>query len=89
MTSKQKIIEIRKLLPVEKMALILGVSIATAKSWTKSQKGARVPGKENAGKIDDLYNLLKPCFDRIEELSPKKEWLTSRDDRVREVHKQI
>lgn len=68
MTSKQKIIEIRRLLSAEEMAKILDVSIATTKSWTKSQKGARVPGKENADKIDDLHEKLKPCFERIEEL---------------------
>lgn len=72
-TSKQKIIAIRKLLSVEKMATILDVSVATVKSWTKSQKGVREPGKDNADKIDELYNSLKPCFERIEKLSKRKE----------------
>lgn len=72
MNSRQKIIEIRKLLSAEEMAKILDVSIATVKSWTKSGKGARVPGKENMDKIDDLYDSLKPCFERMETLKERK-----------------
>lgn len=87
MTSKQKITEIRRLLSIDKMASILEVSTNTVKSWTKSQKGARAPGKKNSSKIDDLYDSLRSCFDRIEKLSPKKEWPTSKDDRVRDAHK--
>jgi hypothetical protein len=72
MTSKQKIIEIRRLLSVEEMASILEISTNTVKSWTKSQKGARAPGKDNSGKIDVLYENLKQCFDRIERLAKMK-----------------
>lgn len=68
--SKQKIIEIRKLLSVKEMASILEVSVNTLKSWTKSQKGARTPGyNNNVDKIDALYDSLEPCLDQIEKLS--------------------
>ncbi len=70
MTTKQKLIEIKRLLPAYKIAEIMRVSTDTVESWTR--KCSNKPSKKNAKKINDLYEELKPCFERLKNMGGGK-----------------